>query len=49
MKQIDKLAWIDKKIKNTFHPKFWKDKYYILVEKRSDETDLEALTREIKN
>jgi hypothetical protein len=43
MKQIDKLAWIEIKIKN-INPKFWKDKYYISGGKREvNETDLEAL------
>lgn len=50
MKQIDKLAWIeikDKKILST--RSFGKDKYYIPGGKREgNETDLEALTREIK-
>jgi ADP-ribose pyrophosphatase YjhB (NUDIX family) len=50
MKQIDKLAWIeikDKKILST--RSFGKDKYYIPGGKReANETDLEALTREIK-
>jgi 8-oxo-dGTP diphosphatase len=50
MKQIDKLAWIeikDKKILST--RSFGKDKYYIPGGKREEnETDLEALTREIK-
>ena len=50
MKQIDKLAWIEIKDKQILSTRsFGKDKYYIPGGKReANETDLEALTREIK-
>jgi hypothetical protein len=47
MKQIDKLAWIEIKIKNTFHQKFWKRQIlYSWWKREVNETDLEALTRD---
>jgi hypothetical protein len=49
MKQIDKLAWIEiKDKKNTFHRSFEKTNTIFWWKREVNETDLEALTREIK-
>jgi hypothetical protein len=47
MKQIDKLAWIEIKDKKYFPPEVLERTNTIFLVER-EETDIEALTREIK-
>jgi hypothetical protein len=48
MKQIDKLAWIEIKDKKYFSTEALEKNKYTFWKKKRIETDLEALTREIK-